>query len=193
MFRYKRLSFGVNAAAEKIQDVIASAISDIPNVKNISDDVILYGVNTQGHDKTLDVVLIRFKKLNLSPPKDKGRFYMPRIKVFGMVFNGQAMSSDFANIETIQKADVRSSVSDVLSVLGMTNYVPPSKRTVPLVDASPVGLGAELTQGGTVISFGSKALSSVERRYSQIEREALTIVWSCHHFRMHRLGSHCNV
>ena len=34
LFRYKRLSFGINAAAEKFQNVIASAISDIPNVKN---------------------------------------------------------------------------------------------------------------------------------------------------------------
>ena len=40
LFRYKRLSFGINTAAEKFQNVIASAISDIPNVKNISDDVI---------------------------------------------------------------------------------------------------------------------------------------------------------
>ena len=28
------LSFGINTAAEKFQNVIASAISDIPNVKN---------------------------------------------------------------------------------------------------------------------------------------------------------------
>ena len=42
LYRYKRLSFGVNAAAEKFQDAIATASSDIPNVKNISDDVIIY-------------------------------------------------------------------------------------------------------------------------------------------------------
>ena len=32
----QRLSFGINAAAEKSQSVIASAISDIPNVKMMS-------------------------------------------------------------------------------------------------------------------------------------------------------------
>ena len=46
MFRYERLIFGINAAAEMFQDVIASAISDIPSVKNISDDIIIYGANT---------------------------------------------------------------------------------------------------------------------------------------------------
>ena len=123
LLRYKRLSFVISAAAEKFQDVIASAISDIPNVKNISDDVIIYGVNTQEHDKTLHAVLIRFKELNLTLRKDKCQFYMPRISFFGMVLSGQEMSPDPAKVEAIQKADPPASVSDVRSLLGMTNYV----------------------------------------------------------------------
>ena len=69
-------------------------------------------------------------------------------------------------------------------------YFHPSKRSILLVDASPVGLGAVLTQDGKVISYASKALSSVERRYSQIEHEALAIAWGCHHFRMYLLMDH---
>ena len=72
-------------------------------------------------------------------------------------------------------------------------YFDPRKKTVLIVDASPVGLGAMLTQDGKVIAYASKALSSVERRYSQIEREALAITWGCHHFRMYLLGSHFKV
>ena len=49
MFRYKRLSFGINA--EKFHNVIASGISDIPDVKSICDDVIIYGVNVQENDE----------------------------------------------------------------------------------------------------------------------------------------------
>ena len=44
-----------------------------------------------------------------------------------------------------------------------------------VVDACPIRLGAMLTQSGKVISFASKALSSVERCSSQIEREALAV------------------
>ena len=65
-------------------NVIASAISDIPNVKNISDDVIMYGVNVQEHDKAPHAVLTRFQELNLTLPKDKCQFYMPRIEFFGL-------------------------------------------------------------------------------------------------------------
>lgn len=50
-----------------------------------------------------------------------------------------------------------------------------------------------LGQDGKVIGYASKTLSSVERLYSQIEREALAITWDCHHFRMYLLGSHFKV
>jgi len=123
LYRYKRLSFGVNAAAEKFQDVIATAISDIPNVKNISDDVIIYGVNTEEHDKTLHAVLTRFKDLNLTLKKEKCQFYMPRIEFFGMVFSADGMSPDPAKVEAIKQAEAPTSVTDVRSLLGMTNYV----------------------------------------------------------------------
>ena len=66
-------------------------------------------------------------------------------------------------------------------------YFDPHKKTVLFVDTSPVGLG------GKVVSYASKALSSVERRYSQFEREELAITWGCHHFRMYLLGSHFKV
>ena len=46
-----------------------------------------------------------------------------------------------------------------------------------IVDGSPVGLGAILVQNNRPIAYGSRALTQVERRYSQTEREALAIVW----------------
>lgn len=60
-------------------------------------------------------------------------------------------------------------------------------------DASPVALGAVLTQvdqGGArrIISFASKSLSEVERRYPQNQREALGIVWGVEKFFFYLLG-----
>ena len=75
LFRYKRLSFGINA--EKFHNVTASGISDIPNVKNIRDDVIIYGVNDQENDKALHSVLTRFLELKIALRKNKCQFYMP--------------------------------------------------------------------------------------------------------------------
>ena len=63
-------------------------------------------------------------------------------------------------------------------------YYNPTKYTELIVDASPVGLGAILAQkeseeeeGGRIVAYASRALSEVEQRYSQTEREALAVAW----------------
>lgn len=59
-------------------------------------------------------------------------------------------------------------------------------RTEITVDASPVGLGAAMAQfdpqspeNKQVVQYISRALTDVERRYSQAEKEALAVVWTC--------------
>ena len=73
-----------------------------------------------------------------------------------------------------------------------------------IVDASPFGLGAILTQISNknaetdtqtrkVIGYASRALTDVESRYSQTEREALAVVWACEHFHLYVYGEEFNV
>lgn len=68
-------------------------------------------------------------------------------------------------------------------------YFDPNKSSEVFVDASPLGLGAILTQNGKVVSYASRALSDVERRYSQTEREMLAVVWSAEHFHLYLYGA----
>ena len=49
-------------------------------------------------------------------------------------------------------------------------YFDATKPSKVLVDASPVGIRAILCQDDKVVSCASRALSSVEQRYSQTER-----------------------
>ena len=53
LFRYKRLLFGVNVASEIFQNAIATVLHDIPGVRNLSDDIIVFGSNQQEHDTNL--------------------------------------------------------------------------------------------------------------------------------------------
>ena len=68
-------------------------------------------------------------------------------------------------------------------------YFDPTKPIEIFVDASPFGLGAMLVQSHKVISYASRALTDVESRYSQTEREALAVVWACEHFDMYVNGA----
>ena len=71
-----------------------------------------------------------------------------------------------------------------------------TRETFILVDASPVGLSAILTQKDpnqanayNTVAYASRALSPVEKRYSQTEKEALAIVWGIEHFHLYVFGA----
>ena len=60
----------------------------------------------------------------------------------------------------------------------------PQAETQVSADASPYGLGAVMTQKQEngewrPVAYNSRALSDVERRYAQIEKEALAVTWAC--------------
>ena len=65
-------------------------------------------------------------------------------------------------------------------------YFDKNAKTRVIADASPVGLGAVIVQiqnGETVpICYASRALTKCEMQYSQTEKEALALVWSCERF-----------
>ena len=67
-------------------------------------------------------------------------------------------------------------------------YYDRSKPVVLQVDASSKGLGAVLLQENKPIAFASKALSSAESRYANIERELLAVVYGCEKFHTYLYG-----
>lgn len=71
-------------------------------------------------------------------------------------------------------------------------YFDKDAPTKVIADASPVGLGAVLVQvqkGSPVaVCYASRALTDVEKRYSQTEKEALGLVWACERFHQYIYG-----
>ena len=57
------------------------------------------------------------------------------------------------------------------------------EEEVPIeTNASDYGLGAVLLQGGRPVAFASSTMTKTERRYSQIEKECLALVFCCTRF-----------
>ena len=71
-------------------------------------------------------------------------------------------------------------------------YFDKDAHTRVIADGSPVGLKAVLVKEengeGRDVSYASSSLSSVERRYSQTEKEALALVWACERFNLYPYG-----
>lgn len=57
-----------------------------------------------------------------------------------------------------------------------------SKPVILSVDASSEGLGAVIIQDDRLVAYGSRALTDCQRRYAQIEKELLAIVYGCEKF-----------
>ena len=71
-------------------------------------------------------------------------------------------------------------------------YFKTNCKTRIVGDAGPTGLGAVLLQQQhgmwRVVSYASRNLTDVERRYSQTENKALALVWACERFNLYVFG-----
>ena len=69
-------------------------------------------------------------------------------------------------------------------------------KNMPLllsVDASSTGLGAVLMQNGRPLAYASRALTDCQKRYAQIEKELLAIVFGVEKFRQYICGKDITV
>lgn len=85
---------------------------------------------------------------------------------------------------------LKSKIVECTTSLG---YFSDQDRVILYTDASPHALGAVLVQDDNrnpprIISFGSKALTTTEKKYPQNQREAFAAVWAVEHFAYFLLG-----
>lgn len=244
LYRYKRLFFGVNSAAEVFQKTISQALRDLEGVTNYSDDIVCFGASAEEHARNLTRLLERLRALGLTVNQEKCKFAESSIEFLGHVFSAEGVKPSPSKIKAIQQMDAPKNAKEVRSLLGMTNYCgqrfvkdyatithdlreltskstewswtkkhqtafltlkkelskaatlayfDPSAEISVLTDASPVGISAILTQTKNGkrenVHFASRALTPTEQRYSQIEREALAIVWACETLRVYLFGT----
>jgi len=244
LFRYTRLNYGTNAAAELFQHTLQQHLQGIKGVKNIADDILVFGSTRDEHDRALEACLERLSEKGLVLNSSKCSFLKTELSFFGQIFSQNGTRPDPKRVEDLNNATVPTNIQEVRSLLGMANYsakyIPnfatitsplreltkknayfqwetahqkafnklkaalttapvmsyfdKSKDTILTVDASPVGVSGILAQQSKdsgdyhVLAYASRALTSVEKRYSQTEKEALSIVWAIEHFHLYLFG-----
>ena len=84
--------------------------------------------------------------------------------------------------------DALSKIKDEVTKHPALKYFDSDKKLELQVDASETGLGAALMQNGQPIAYASRALSDVETRYAQIEKELLAVVFGMEKFHTYTYG-----
>lgn len=244
LFRYKRLPFGINSASEVFQNAIETTIRGIDGVKNIADDIIVWGNTQQEHDQRVEQLFSRLQEKGLTVNPAKCLFNQKELWFYGFQLTPNGIKADPRKVDAIKNTTQPRDAKELRSFLGLANYCSkfiknfstltapmrelitktatfkwrdvhqkafeaikqaiqkdcimhfynPEQETLLTVDASPVGLGAILsnvdTQGNIRnIAYASRSLSQVEQRYSQTEREALAVVWGCERFHLYLIGT----
>ena len=83
LYRYQRLAFGISSAAEIFQYQIQTALAGIPDCRNLSDDIIVYGKAQQEHGTTLRNVFQRLRDKGLTLNRSKCVFNKANLNFYG--------------------------------------------------------------------------------------------------------------
>ena len=129
LWQYKRLNFGISSASEVFQNVIANVIDGIDGALNMSDDIFVFGKGRSDsealkeHDAYLNQVLQRLQESGLTANLPKCEFRKPKMEFYGMVFSKEGIQPDPNKVDALIKMAPPTSVGEVQSLLGMTNFL----------------------------------------------------------------------
>ena len=130
LFRYKRLSFGINSAAEIFQKSIEDVLQGIEGVRNISDDIIVFGKSQADHDISLRTVLQRMRENNLNVNPEKCLFNQSSIDFFGHHFSSDGFSADDKKISSLINASPPKNATEARAFLAWPSTLHVSSRTL---------------------------------------------------------------
>ena len=109
-------------AAELFQHTLQEALNGIDNVRNLADDIIIFGKTRAEHNKALNECLARLKAIKLTVNREKCKFLQPKLSFFGIVFSEDGVKPNQKKIADLVDALIPNNASEVRSLLGMANF-----------------------------------------------------------------------
>ena len=91
LYQFKRLNYGTNSAAEIFQNTLQQLLHGIDGVRNIADDIIIFGSNYEEHNKALKECLLHLETHGLTLHMGKCKFLKQNLEFFGMIFSTEGV------------------------------------------------------------------------------------------------------
>ncbi|KAL0150323.1 hypothetical protein M9458_054431, partial [Cirrhinus mrigala] len=189
---FNRLPFGIASAPEHFQRRMSQMFENFEGVLCHADDVLVYGRNRQEHDQRLHRVLQKMQEEGLTL-NEKCEFRQ-HITFVGHRVSSKGIEPDPNKVKAILQMPEPTQVEDVRRLMGMANYLSkfvPQMATItmPLKDLlREKNEWAELSEstcsvlkysrdksGCGRITIWNRRLTDTEKRYAQIEKEALAV------------------
>ena len=159
-YRFLRLPFGLICAQDIFQKKVDETFGDLPGVIGIADDIIVYGYKEDhsDHDAHLQAVMERARETGLCFNADKCKIRCTEIPFFGHIIGSSGLRQDPRKTESIVNMDPSTSLGDLQTFLGMTQFL---SRFTPNLAQLAACLW-DLTKKSSEFQWGPEHQSAVE-------------------------------
>ena len=166
LFRYKRLSFGINSAPEEYQNIVRQTIAGCPGATNIADDIVVHGKTTEDHNRNPVALLNRLQERNLTLNKDKCKIVMNQIVFMGLLLNKHGVKPTEEKVQAIRETEAPTNVAELRSFLGLVSF---SSRFLPdfATTVEPL-IYRKLTRQGAKWHWGKEENEAFEALKNQL-------------------------
>ena len=121
-----KMPFGLNQAQYFFQYYMDINFHDInPTTNIIADDIMIHGNTDEEHDRHLIQVLNKCRAIGLKLNPDKCEFGKSEVTFYGNVVSNQGFKLDPCKVDAIIRMPTPSNKTELLSFLGMVNYLAP--------------------------------------------------------------------
>jgi hypothetical protein len=122
-YRFLRLPFGLNSAAEVFAKRFHQAFEDIPGVETYMDEILISGLDTKQHDERLLLVLERARAKGIKLKPSKCSLRVEEVQFIGHTITRHGLKADNTKIEAIQQMPTPNDRKELERFLGMVNYL----------------------------------------------------------------------
>ena len=123
VYVFNILAMGHSNAGDLFESSLRDLLSGLPGVKNIADNILVFGSTQEEHDTNVIRFLERCLEIDLHLNPDKVKINFGSVPFFGMVLTASGIKPDPKKVETIKKWPIPRNVTELQSFLCSVNYL----------------------------------------------------------------------
>lgn len=122
LYRYTRLTFGLNCAASAFQQIMEQILQGLENVRVFQDDIIIGGINREHATKNVLSVCGRLSEYNVKVNIEKCKFLKNSVKYLGHIITSEGIKPNDEKVKAIVEAPEPQNIQQLQSYIGLLNF-----------------------------------------------------------------------